>query len=126
MPSDVDTDFPPQTAMAHPCMNERRIRTLERKDEEKERRLLEGALLMQALQSSTDAQSESLDRLHTKVDKIAAMPPIAPIVVHAPAAPEPTAMQKAGDAAIHWLVPIVLGALAWAIASSGMIRVGTP
>jgi hypothetical protein len=124
MPRDEDSDLHPQPEGTHCCTQERRIRILEKKVEGHDGRLQDGALAMQALELNGKAMSESLDRLHGKVDGLANRPPIAPIVVHAPSAPEQTTAQKIGDAAIHWIVPIVLGALAWAVASSGMIRVG--
>lgn len=92
----------------HFCVQERRIRDIERDNREMRERLGQGDVCIATLRSSVDSLKASVDRLDCSVNELS----------------KPNAvMQKVVDAVIQWAVPAIILIIVWALVKSGAINV---
>jgi len=108
----TDSDFPASNYTplpdGHVCVQERRIRDIERDARETRGRLGQGDVCLATLRSSVDALKLSVDRLDDSVKELS----------------KPSAvMQKAIDAAIQWAVPAGIVIIVWALVKSGAVNI---
>jgi hypothetical protein len=107
-----ESDFPTQpytkTASAHACINDRRIRDIEREIKEARSRLGDGDVCLATLRLSVNTLKESVDRLNESVNELSKPSPI---------------MQKIVDSFIQWAVPVGVMLIIWALVKSGAIEI---
>lgn len=109
---DNDSDFPTQpytkTASAHACINDRRIRDIEREIKEARSRLGDGDVCLATLRLSVNTLKESVDRLNESVNELSKPSPIT---------------QKIIDSFIQWAVPVGVILIVWALVKSGAVDI---
>ena len=86
----------------HRCDQAHRLHSLERKTEELGRELSDGRVVFAELRKDIHAVTTAIENLAAQIQN----------------APQVTALDKARDAAIFWLVPLALSGLFWAIVQS--------
>jgi hypothetical protein len=109
---DPESDFPSSNYTpvpdGHVCLQERRLRDIEREARETRSRLGQGDVCLATLRSSVDSLKASVDRLDASVNELS----------------KPSAvMQKIIDAAIQWAVPAGIVIIVWALVKSGAVTI---